>query len=748
MTHIKIWRITLSAMALMFAVASLHAEDPSPNPKASASHLNGSLDALSDGIEPRNSADTSIPRFTWWDHLGTSEWVQYDFEAARKITSVEVYWFDDENSEPKGMCRVPASWKLLYRSGKEWSPVTVIPPLVYGVDKNKYNLVKFEAVETTGLRIEVTLQPGMSGGILEWRLLPALATHPAAPDTALSTMNWKTWSPDGPVRKQLVVLTPASFQEYVRGFQADYDALTPYFDQPLDVNQVNLNDLHYARETAYVRNELAFDWMQRNVPYFDCPDNAFREIYYFRHWMNRLHLKNNGTNFVVSEFIGKTPWADANNVITCPAGHQFSWLTWLDDPKYARSYMNYYLYATEANPRQFREWLADSAWQTQLVHPSPEFARSVLGGLTKLFESYRGEKVSSFHDLYGCTDWNDGFEHTISGSGVRTTINSYLYANARAIANLARQTGDVETQTTYSGIAATIKAGVQAHLWDDKDKFFKTYKTQKWRDEDIRLYGKDIPKWFVEEADRLVDVREISGYIPWQFNLPDDTPEFAAAWRFIKDKTSGFAGQNGLAGAQKDHPRYNIPTAGARWNGLSWFFATTQALTGLANLLNDYDQQVVDKRDYFLELEKYTKRAHYNVYPHGKRIRPWATEWVEPDKSNLDPGASPDSIWATRSSLLYYFHSGYTELVINGLVGIRPQENDSLVVNPLVPDGVWSYFCLDGLKYKGHYICVLWDADGTRYNKGKGLSVFVDGEKKSSRDDLGRLTIQLPPAGK
>ena len=42
----------------------------------------------------------------------------------------------------------------------------------------------------------------------------------------------------------------------------------------------------------------------------------------------------------------------------------------------------------------------------------------------------------------------------------------------------------------------------------------------------------------------------------------------------------------------------------------------------------------------------------------------------------------------------------------------------------------------------------LWDADGTRYNKGKGLSVFVNGEKKSSRDDLGRLTIQLPPADK
>jgi len=552
-------------------------------------------------------------------------------------------------------------------------------------------------------------------------LLPALAV----PDEAQPAANWKTWSPVGPVSKQLVVLTPALFQEYVRGFQADLEELSQF-------SVDGLNGLKYARETAYVGNELAFDWMQRNVPYFDCPDEAFREIYYFRHWMNRLHLKNNGTNFVVSEFIGRTPWADTNNVIVCPAGHQFSWLTWLDDQEYARSYMNYYLYAKEANPRQFREWLSDNAWQTQLVHPSPEFARNVLGGLKKLFESYRGERVPGFHDLYGCQDWNDGFERTIGGAGVRLTINSYLYANARAIANLARQTGDAETQATYSGIAATIKAGVQAHLWDGKDQFFKTYKTQKWLDWDISTYGKDIPKWFVaQEADRLVDVREISGYIPWQF-------KFAAAWRFIKDNTSGFAGQNGLAGAQKDHPRYNISTPGARWNGLAWFFAETQTLTALANLLNDYHQQVVNKSDYFEVLQRYTKRGHYNVYPRGTRIRPWATEWVDPDKSKAN--SCPES-----SGILYYFHSGYTELIINGLVGIRPQEDDSLTVNPLVPERTWSYFCLDGLKYQGHYICVLWDTDGSHYKRGKGLSVFVDGVKKAHRDDLGKLVLRLSP---
>jgi DUF1680 family protein len=48
----------------------------------SASHCNpaDSVTAMNDGIEPKDSADESIPRFTWWDHHGTKEWVQYVFD--------------------------------------------------------------------------------------------------------------------------------------------------------------------------------------------------------------------------------------------------------------------------------------------------------------------------------------------------------------------------------------------------------------------------------------------------------------------------------------------------------------------------------------------------------------------------------------------------------------------------------------------------------------------------------------------
>lgn len=40
----------------------------------------------------------------------------------------------------------------------------------YDTRKDQYNEVTFPAVKTTAVRLEVTLQNGYSGGILEWRV--------------------------------------------------------------------------------------------------------------------------------------------------------------------------------------------------------------------------------------------------------------------------------------------------------------------------------------------------------------------------------------------------------------------------------------------------------------------------------------------------------------------------------------------------------------------------------------------------
>jgi hypothetical protein len=138
--------------------------------KASASHCfeSDTLDALSNGLIPANSDDQSIPRFTWWPHKSGREWVQYTLPAAAQISAVEVYWFDDEGH---GECRVPESWRVLWREGGQWK--TVPDGTNFPAAKDRFNSASFAPVTTDALRLDVQLKKEFSSGILQWRLKPA-----------------------------------------------------------------------------------------------------------------------------------------------------------------------------------------------------------------------------------------------------------------------------------------------------------------------------------------------------------------------------------------------------------------------------------------------------------------------------------------------------------------------------------------------------------------------------------------------
>jgi DUF1680 family protein len=119
--------------------------------------------ALNDQILPQNSSDESVPYVHWWPKKGTTEWVQYDFPGAQRVSRVGIYWFDDAG---QGECRVPKSWRVMYRDGKEWKPVAHRSP--YAVQTDTLTQVSFDPVMTGSLRVEVNLQSGFSAGIFEW----------------------------------------------------------------------------------------------------------------------------------------------------------------------------------------------------------------------------------------------------------------------------------------------------------------------------------------------------------------------------------------------------------------------------------------------------------------------------------------------------------------------------------------------------------------------------------------------------
>lgn len=146
------------------------ATSPKPAPTiASLSKVSSSLKnermlrAIKDQYEPADSKDNTYPYMHWWPKNNSLEYVQYDLDKEYTLSRSKVYWFDDG---PWGGCRIPASYKLYYKKDGEWLPVKNTSP--YIITKDKYNVVTFEPVKTTAIKMEIQLPKDNSTGIHEW----------------------------------------------------------------------------------------------------------------------------------------------------------------------------------------------------------------------------------------------------------------------------------------------------------------------------------------------------------------------------------------------------------------------------------------------------------------------------------------------------------------------------------------------------------------------------------------------------
>ena len=487
------------------------------------------------------------------------------------------------------------------------------------------------------------------------------------------------------------------------------------------VEAFNQNDQELYK--GFFPNHAAWEFLKDNIPLLDCPDKEIEEIYYFRWWTYRKHIKQTSAGFIVDEFLPNVGWAGKFNSIDCAAGHHLYEGRWLADPKYLDDYTRFW-FRGGGDLRRYSFWVSDAVWARLQVTGDDRLAKELLPDLIRNYEGWEKAKLD-LNGLFWQTDDRDGMEVSIGGSGYRATINSYMYGDASAIARIADRAGQKEIAERFRAKAAEIKLLIQNKLWDPAAQFFK-----------VLPRGKNA---------KLSDARELHGYTPWYFNLPD--ADKSVAWTQIMDP-QGFYAPFGLTTAEQRHPKFALSYAGheCQWNGPSWPFSTAITLTGLANVLNNYTQDVVGRKDYFNLLKIYAK-SHRLKGDNGTVV-PWIDENLNP--SNGD--------WISRTRLKTwkngawdagkggeergkdYNHSTYCDLVISGLIGLRPRADDTVEVNPLVPVGTWDYFCLDRVPYHGRLLTIFYDKTGERYNRGKGLRVLADGKEIAASETLAKIT--------
>ena len=506
------------------------------------------------------------------------------------------------------------------------------------------------------------------------------------------------------------------------------------------IDKFNNKDVELYQQ--FISNAEAKTFILDNVPLIDIPDKDIEETYYFRWWTYRKHIKNTKDGFVITEFLPEVYWSKKHNTINCPAAHHIYEGRWLRDTKYVSDYIDFWLKKSEDGIRQYSFWVADATLSFHKINRNDSLIRDQLPFLLKNYEMWEAERRDKNNTLFWQDDTADGMEHTASGrilnngvdaftvTATRPTINSYMYGDAMAIAQMAHLVNKPSVLASFSEKANRIKKSVQDRLWNKDLNFFTV-----------------LPKNYVE-TDSPLNIRELIGYVPWYFNLPDDKIEYATAWQKIKD-TLGFAAPRGLTVTERSHPYFQISYKGheCQWNGPSWPFATTQTLKALANHINNYtNHQMVSKKDYYELLLQYAK-SHKRTNHKGEtlnwideNLNPFTGDWISRTRlKTWDNGT-----WSSERGGVErgkdYNHSGFCDLVISDLLGLKPQIDGSIKLKPMVPES-WDWFCIDRVVSNGREIRVVWDKDGEKYKLGQGFMIFINDKLVKKSATLKDITI-------
>lgn len=475
-------------------------------------------------------------------------------------------------------------------------------------------------------------------------------------------------------------------------------------------------------------------WYRDRIPYFESADPKLDAVYYYRWSIYRAHQRDLGDKgYVTTEFaddVGwqREPYASLNDA----SGFHIAEGRWLNDRRFVSDYIDF-MYEG-GNDRHFTDHMADSTWGRFLVDGDKAAVEKHLKVMRHIYGLWE-DHFEFTKGLYWVEPLLDATEYTVSsidasggkdgftgGEAFRPSVNSYMVANARAISKIAAMTGDEALSKEFTDKAEVLQKRMLEALWNPK----LTHFTDRYR-----IYNEHVNYW------EPIRNRELVGYLPWMFDAVPDDPRFAAAWAHLLDPAS-LAGEAGMRTVEANYEyymrqyRYLGDAPECQWNGPIWPYQTTQVLTGMANLLDHYENKgPVTRSDYMRLLRQYAQ-LHY-----------------QGDKLDLEEDYYPDTgrpiVGLDRSH--HYFHSGFIDLVMTGLVGIRPRADDVLEVNPLLPEAgdtqALDWFRVEDVPYHGHKVAVTWDRQGTHYRRGAGLTIEVDGRQVAHRGDLGRLTVPL-----
>ena len=386
------------------------------------------------------------------------------------------------------------------------------------------------------------------------------------------------------------------------------------------VEKFNEND-----EELYINeidNSKAAEWLCEEIPIFECPDKELEETYYFRWWTYRKHIKKTEEGYIITEFLPQVPWGGKYNEINAAVGHHIYEGRWLKNSgKYLKDYINFFLDHSDRG-HQYSAWLIYAIHQMCRVTGNWDFGINILEKMCRYYEEWENTHLLP-NGMFWSYDNFDAMEYMISGTtedlrclkGIRPTLNSYMCADSWAIADFARRAGKENVEKKYLEKHKALKSAINKYLW--QNGFYRAFHFE---DGDEGKSCKELIDGWIDKSPK-----ELIGYIPWMFNIPENGKE--NVFDYLTDKNCFFT-DFGLATAEKGNKRflYEVDHE-CLWNGYVWPFATAQTLTAMRNVvMND-----TKYKDSFFKLVKQYAKSHKRTREDGKTVN-WIDEVRHPQR--------------------------------------------------------------------------------------------------------------------
>lgn len=714
-------------------------------------------------------------RWTCWSSGRRQDWYAVDLGKPHRLTGLDVYFYDDQ---PEGGCAPPERVTVeLFRDGG-WHE-TPLQPFTPQPNRNTITFAggQPERAERVRLRFRnrgANLYTGLYGFDPHYADAKPPPSH--SPQALLKITGDKWITQDDVLVSRLTVTNPtrtpqpffvrmdsglsgtlhgfadehdvAGFPLYLAASGSDGKTQDTAFNLDLPPGETRrftfacavaktreaaVTHLHatLADPDPITKQIAAYQgWFDRNAAYFTCSDPYVAKLYYHRLYNLKKNSMNPQLGALRHRAFSEGRWTSDwyANIISYGAGHQIRESRWLRDPSYAWGHLQTWtdnprpdgIYPSHVTPKgqqggQYTDWITATAWDAYLVHPDKNALAQVADTLARNTEGWR--RVYGWNDsplLVVDSHWWTGMEwqpsffsfasyHTDKPGDEthlrRVDLTAYNFGNAQAVAKIYRELGRNEDAARMQQLADETRAALLEKMWDPDAHWF------------LSLRASD---------DAKAPAKEIIGLYPFTFELPPAHQGYEAAWNIALDPAE-FWTPWPLASAAKDCAAYSQngwPVgpggSGCMWNGPSWPHANSLVMTAMANVLRDYAPCALTRQK-LLDLFTSFTRAQFK---NQDRRFPWTGEFY-----NGDTGQ-----WKTDQR--DYDHSTWIDPLIHDLLGLVARPDDILEIDPLLPDGAWSYFILDGQSYKGHDITLAYDAQGGHIAPGfRGFAVYLDGKR-------------------